>query len=389
MKNNFLTKLITIFFEIIFIPFWFVISVFPRKLNHIVLGELMGEAIGENSTFLSDQLSVVKPNLKIVHIVNTEELCIEHRKQGRECYKKWSFKGIIATLRAKIIITSNSKRDVNKYFVNGATLINLWHGSPIKKIMCDDEIHPPRTSNLINFLFPYRCGYNYDYNLCSGKSFVKPIISAFHSSSKNLLLASSPKCTAQYSAKNLRDLDKLLPYTKKFLVLYAPTFRDYDINFDPFLDINLEKLDRELRNLNAVIVVKSHFASQKNSYGLENIVEYSNLFGDTQVNLTFNSIDALITDYSGIYFDFLLTKKPLILAPVDYDKYLSNGRKLYFDYFNFPCDFILNDWGQLIDRIADLQVKTNSVSKYTDGIENYLTYKDQPLAELIVKRFCS
>jgi len=44
--------------------------------------------------------------------------------------------------------------------------------------------------------------------------------------------------------------------------------------------------------------------------------------------------DILITDYSSIYIDFLLTNKPIVFYAYDIKNYLSKDRELYFNYNN-------------------------------------------------------
>ena len=44
-----------------------------------------------------------------------------------------------------------------------------------------------------------------------------------------------------------------------------------------------------------------------------------------------NVFDCLITDYSSIYIDYLLTDKPMIFLPYDRKEYLT-GRGMNFDY---------------------------------------------------------
>ncbi|MDE7088974.1 MAG: CDP-glycerol glycerophosphotransferase family protein, partial [Prevotella sp.] len=46
--------------------------------------------------------------------------------------------------------------------------------------------------------------------------------------------------------------------------------------------------------------------------------------------------DVLITDYSSIYYDYILMEnKGIILFPFDYDEYIKNSRDLAFDYLTY------------------------------------------------------
>ena len=48
-----------------------------------------------------------------------------------------------------------------------------------------------------------------------------------------------------------------------------------------------------------------------------------------------NSVDALITDYSSVFFDYSITGKPVILFTYDYDQYMAD-RSMYFDIKDLP-----------------------------------------------------
>ena len=88
--------------------------------------------------------------------------------------------------------------------------------------------------------------------------------------------------------------------------------------------------------------------------------------------------DALITDYSSIYFDYLLVDKPIGLAIPDIEEYKKHVELLFDDYtgnipgqqiytFNDLCDFINNvSNGIEIDKELRKE-KTKLYHKYIDG----------------------
>ena len=59
--------------------------------------------------------------------------------------------------------------------------------------------------------------------------------------------------------------------------------------------------------------------------------------------------DALISDYSSIFFDYSILHRPMLCYAYDYDEYLKN-RGTYFDIKEkLPCDVIENEDGLFIE----------------------------------------
>ena len=48
-----------------------------------------------------------------------------------------------------------------------------------------------------------------------------------------------------------------------------------------------------------------------------------------------NAVDVLITDYSSVFFDFSITRKPIVLFMYDYDAYMAE-RGMYMDVRDLP-----------------------------------------------------
>ena len=62
---------------------------------------------------------------------------------------------------------------------------------------------------------------------------------------------------------------------------------------------------------------------------------FSNLSNQAQITTnmaSFGRYDVLITDYSGNFSDFLITGKPIMMAPSDYVNYAEDDREVYYDH---------------------------------------------------------
>ena len=85
-----------------------------------------------------------------------------------------------------------------------------------------------------------------------------------------------------------------------------------------------------------------------------------------------NSMDALMTDYSSIFFDYSVTGKPIILFTYDYDEYVSE-RGMYFDISELP--FIRVDTEEELTELLKsrryLEEDYSGAEKYQDRFLKY------------------
>lgn len=113
-----------------------------------------------------------------------------------------------------------------------------------------------------------------------------------------------------------------------------PTWRSHNKN--SFIDsgINLDKLNTLLIEKNEIFFIKLH--PQTINYKTKN---YSNiLFLENNIDIysILPFIDILITDYSSIYYDFMLLKdKKVILYPYDLSDYMNINKDFAFDYDSY------------------------------------------------------
>lgn len=236
--------------------------------------------------------------------------------------------------RAKYIFSTHSfksdslnrKRQIN---------INLNHGPcPIKGAKGNGIVHPNK-----NFK-KRRC---YDYILCRGNEAV-PAQAEFNCCESQMVL---PLGMARDDVliKNIGSLVNNPFYNgiSLKLVIWMPTFRksiDPNLSEDisatatglPLMETedNIFFLDDFLKNNDIQLLIKIHPLQKDNPTFKK---KFSNITIITNEDLNKHNkqlyeiigyTDALITDYSSVYFDYLLTDKPVGFILDDYDRYIQD-----------------------------------------------------------------
>ncbi len=112
---------------------------------------------------------------------------------------------------------------------------------------------------------------------------------------------------------------------------------------------------------------------------LEQFILYENInfLDELHVAEILPLADMLITDYSSIYFDYLLTNKPIIFTPFDYEKYITKDRELYYDYNEVTPGPKCNDWNEVLEWIKKFEENSNLFQEKRYKIKNkFHKYQD-------------
>lgn len=240
-----------------------------------------------------------------------------------------TLKYYLTILRAKVWVT-NSSMERGLYFKPKRIFnFNTWHGSPIKRMGTD--IQAGNTS------FSTNCDNSHDDIMLAQSQFDVDVFSrAFGIPKDHFRIIGLPRNDelTKGSDQTLRTSirQKLgIPANKK-VILYAPTFREYDKDNDSNcilrLPVDFEKWQQELGS-NYVVLMRAHYEVVKfmnihNSDFLKDVSAYPNL------NELMIASDMLISDYSSIFFDYSIQDKPMLVFAFDYDKY-AQTRGMYFD----------------------------------------------------------
>ncbi len=124
------------------------------------------------------------------------------------------------------------------------------------------------------------------------------------------------------------------------LIVYAPTYRDYDNAYNSSNALGYinssEELEDFLDKNKILLITKFHpLQDLTNIVNTPHVISYDKTFDFTLYDLLAIS-DMLISDYSSVIHDYILTGKPIVIDSFDYDTYLKT-RGFAFE----PIDYIL------------------------------------------------
>ena len=170
------------------------------------------------------------------------------------------------------------------------------------------------------------------------------------------------------------------------IVVYAPTWRGTISNIEKSATELLQQFYKikEALDEKYTILFKPHLMTYKYLTEEEKkLVVPDNIETNELLAVT----DILITDYSGIFFDFLNTKKPIILYPFDFENYLNNRQassSFYLDLNDIPGPVCYNI-NDLITAIKDIDNMSKKYSKkYEDFVNKFVPHDDGKATERVV-----
>jgi CDP-glycerol glycerophosphotransferase (TagB/SpsB family) len=366
-----------------------VISLMIPKTNRIiVVGGWFGKRFADNSKHLFMYVNENKERLgvdKIVWITRSESIKNQLTSHGFNAYYVWSLLSIWYHFRAKIHLIDQSILDINSFFSIRSKRINLWHGFPLKKIGTFEEKpnwkYKLENNKLISWLnkLSVRGFWGYQYVLATSEFSAHILGKAFKIPKERMIISGYPRnyeCFVHKPIKYVPENEKthldLVEKAKEhgdIIIGYFPTFRDKKetLIFGTKDRNELQELLDYFKKSNIKVVGKFHFAGKDDEFGdIHKHKVFINLTSDVDVYTFLSEVDILITDYSSIYYDFLLWERPIIFFPYDLDYYRNEDRGLIFEYDEFTP-------GPKVFDIKDLKaLLANGIKSFSDSYKlNY------------------
>ncbi len=312
-----------------------VVSIFIRNNTYILLGSGFGK-FSDNSKYLF--LFFFNNNYKNVYYVldNKQEYLL--LKDKYPVLYKWSIKTFFKVVQSKYFFYTHNTTDIYPAYPSKTKLINLWHGTAIKKSGFDSEVEMKwiKKKKRLHLNLPYEI---MDYFVTASKNVNFVFESSMHIEDDKILAAGLPRNDFLFENKNnlnlIEELKSNIYNTNvKQTILYAPTFRDELFDLKQVEEL-IYYFSNFLKENDVTIAIRMHpLESVKldTEFLEKNSILNLNDYDDMQEILL--CTDILITDYSSMIFDYSILERPILLYLYDFDNYKKSRGGFYFDYEN-------------------------------------------------------
>lgn len=312
-----------------------------RDRNIWIFGAWMGDKFSDNSRYLFQYIDANKElyGIKDVIWVSRKPQVVEEVKtMGYKAYLIGSAKSFYYHLRAGVhVVCDNVSSTIYPYdldtkFSFGAKKLQLWHGVGIKacgkltrknkKVTIKDRIND-------SVIEPYGLPgvWGNCYFLATSKENERVAIEDLGIKPCRIIIGSYPRLLKCYKYKSFEEevISKIRTERKrgKKIILYLPTFRSKKSQY--IHPRNINGFDSFLVNENLLWIEKYHSAAV-DKQSINNSDNILGLSPEFDVNVLYEFIDLLITDYSSASSDALYWNKTTLEYCPDFEEYKSNDR---------------------------------------------------------------
>lgn len=271
---------------------------------------------------------------------DTEIYLIDHRLQPKpipldpgskiRVVRGGSWQEIRARLRCRQVVVSDRLKPVWGPFrwLAGVRLVNVWHGIPVKAMGNMAEGFP-RAELAAEFH-----DWSHLHTFCVSSELERSFMTAcFLTDASKVRVTGIPRTDMLLQPSRMtarqQQIDAEVAAAKngRKMILYAPTFRDYQVGASGLQRADMERLNVLLARHDVLLAVRPH-PREADTYdqlttGLSHVLPADSRRWEDG-NGVLRQADALITDYSSLWLEFLLLQRPMLAFWWDYEKYASD-----------------------------------------------------------------
>ena len=241
-------------------------------------------------------------------------------------------------------------------------IIQMWHSMGTMKKFGYAVLGLNEGSN-VKIAYAMKMHKNYDYIFASGEAYKEHLASGFNYTTDNILTFPLPRYDLlkddKYNQECINKIEKEYPIVKKKKnIIYCPTFRKYENDFDFYLNKLVDSVNLKKYNL----IVKLHPLSTAKVN-----IENKSIIVDKKFS-TFDMLsvaDYVISDYSCVIYEAAIKNIALYFYNFDMDVYLNN-RGLALDYYKELPGVISANPKDIMDDIEKDNYDYKKLKKFSD-----------------------
>ena len=280
--------------------------------------------------------------------------------------------------------------------------VQCWHGTPLKRLGYDIETFDNALNTINELRFKYKVdAKKFKYFLSPSKFASEKFISAWNLRAfgkENAIIEQGYPRNDKLFNCTVNDINRIkstlgIEDTDKKIILYAPTWRDNQhdssIGYTYKTEVDFDYLrdavgDKCIILFRAHYLVASKFDFKKYKGFVYDVSKYY------EINDLYLASDALLTDYSSVFFDYANLKKPMIFYMYDFDAYKNEIRDFYIDVEELPGP-VITDRNQE-ELVGELKAIENNDAyfkkygkKYTEFNNKYNYLDDGYAAKRVIE----
>lgn len=370
----------------------------PVKSKHWVFASDYGNMYRESAKYLFEYMLAEHPDYSCTYIVAKRKVYDEIASKGYPVAMNFSFKGIIAIAKADVVFTTQTAHDMLYAFKKRhRRYYYLNHGQSLKRQMAaltDDYKKSLGGSKgmvlafkqFVHNFFISNISIKDSEFISANSEFFIPFLKSSYGESMDIKMLGMPRNDALFRHEEMNKEKWLEGMEGKFIITYMPTHRKYGkgaLTPTPFA--NRPDVQKWMREHNCILLMKQHpnMASKlKEEDDTDVIVDITNRGLDPQV-IIYHS-DALISDFSSVWLDYLLLRRPLITYI--YDDFENDDAGLNIDirkdtpgHLCYSEEELFQTLKQIKDNYEEMKPTEENVRKfykYADGEASFRYYQE-------------
>lgn len=270
--------------------------------------------------------------------------------------------------------------------VSGQVYLQTWHGTPLKRLNRDI----PGNNLTASYLNTMDREASYWDALISPSKYCTEIFPNAFNYRGTIIESGYPRndrlVTQSVEIRSRVRKQLGVKDDKTWLVLYAPTWRDYNRSATgKWQAINYFEPNTKLpKGFQLAFRGHTNTHAAHNSSVAGGAIDVTNYPDVTELYL---AADVLVTDYSSVMFDFSVTGKPIIFLAPDIGEYESK-RGFYFNFRAEAPGPICGNTGEVIEALKGItEISKSYAGKYKEWQAKFNHREDGKAAERVVTSF--